>query len=430
MNRRERRAEASRRRREGRRPEATGTTVPHQGRAVPVQSPAEFNQRVIDDLKHHTFRGRTITATFFDEITDPPMPPPDETVPFRRAIQDRPDDDGPRQVFADWLDERGDPRGQFIRLQLEAKTTLYPGNNIRVQEAALLKEFGLAWMLEDMVVLMGHRLSITGWRRGFVEGFSVWHSGYPDIAAAIKARRRTPLRTLTLPGDAWAENSGMTRWLYFALNSSLDLVAVNGPPNEPARIINADVARGVLRSARLHEAEKLLPRRFECNHVFDDLAAETVRSFLPGVLVFLPNSLPPAEVVRQLPAPQAGQHRQNEARQFDPELINGFDATRTMQMICPACVPPITAHSFDRMESAPSVERFTTTALRPLRTSYQNAQDLKIVFRQYLAGRCPNPVCGLVLHFPPVEVRVAERELLSYDDPRVVLAERLRRHAP
>src|SRR4051812_27172040 len=38
--------------------------------------------------------------------------------PFLELILDRPDDDAPRLVYADWLDERGDPRGEFIRLQL------------------------------------------------------------------------------------------------------------------------------------------------------------------------------------------------------------------------------------------------------------------------------------------------------------------------
>jgi uncharacterized protein (TIGR02996 family) len=37
---------------------------------------------------------------------------------FLEAIRAAPDDDGPRLVYADWLDERGDPRGEFIRLQI------------------------------------------------------------------------------------------------------------------------------------------------------------------------------------------------------------------------------------------------------------------------------------------------------------------------
>jgi uncharacterized protein (TIGR02996 family) len=43
---------------------------------------------------------------------------PDDTA-FLRAIIANPDDDLPRLVYADYLDERGDPRGEFIRTQVE-----------------------------------------------------------------------------------------------------------------------------------------------------------------------------------------------------------------------------------------------------------------------------------------------------------------------
>jgi len=42
----------------------------------------------------------------------------DDHRPFIDTILERPDDDGPRLVYADWLEERGDPRGEFIRLQI------------------------------------------------------------------------------------------------------------------------------------------------------------------------------------------------------------------------------------------------------------------------------------------------------------------------
>src|SRR5690242_12437796 len=35
---------------------------------------------------------------------------------FLHALLDRPEDDAPRLVYADWLEEHGDPRGEFIRL--------------------------------------------------------------------------------------------------------------------------------------------------------------------------------------------------------------------------------------------------------------------------------------------------------------------------
>lgn len=38
---------------------------------------------------------------------------------FLRTICDHPDDDGPRLVFADWLEEQGDPLAERIRLQVE-----------------------------------------------------------------------------------------------------------------------------------------------------------------------------------------------------------------------------------------------------------------------------------------------------------------------
>jgi uncharacterized protein (TIGR02996 family) len=45
------------------------------------------------------------------------FPEPD---PFLRAILERPDDDLPRLIYADWLDEHGDPaRAEFIRTQIE-----------------------------------------------------------------------------------------------------------------------------------------------------------------------------------------------------------------------------------------------------------------------------------------------------------------------
>jgi uncharacterized protein (TIGR02996 family) len=38
---------------------------------------------------------------------------------FLRAIADAPYDDAPRLVYADWLDERGDPRGEYLRLDYQ-----------------------------------------------------------------------------------------------------------------------------------------------------------------------------------------------------------------------------------------------------------------------------------------------------------------------
>src|SRR3954466_3476753 len=62
-----------------------------------------------------------------DKIWTPPGPYHDSGRPampdddaFLRAILDHPDDDLPRLVYADWLDEHGDPgRAEVIRVQGE-----------------------------------------------------------------------------------------------------------------------------------------------------------------------------------------------------------------------------------------------------------------------------------------------------------------------
>src|SRR5262249_60458262 len=67
---------------------------------------------------------------------------------FLRAIRDSRDDDAPRLAYADWLEERGDPRGEFIRVQCElarisADDPRRPALGAR--ERGVLAEHGAAW---------------------------------------------------------------------------------------------------------------------------------------------------------------------------------------------------------------------------------------------------------------------------------------------
>jgi len=44
-----------------------------------------------------------------------------DEIAFLRAIANAPDDDAPRLVYADWLEERGDARAEFVRLEVERR---------------------------------------------------------------------------------------------------------------------------------------------------------------------------------------------------------------------------------------------------------------------------------------------------------------------
>ncbi|MDP6448108.1 MAG: TIGR02996 domain-containing protein [Pirellulaceae bacterium] len=106
---------------------------------------------------------------------------------FLSAIAANPADDGPRWMYADWLSEQADPRGEFIRVQLQL-AALREGRpphrgderrdhdefeyddsvdveaELAVREATLQQEYGDIW-LGDLPTFTSKQT----FRRGFVE---------------------------------------------------------------------------------------------------------------------------------------------------------------------------------------------------------------------------------------------------------------------
>jgi uncharacterized protein (TIGR02996 family) len=87
---------------------------------------------------------------------------------FLRAIAESPEDDAPRLIYADWLEEHGDPeRADFIRVQI-ALAGLGEGDGrrheLRRRERALLRAHKQSWVGQ---LPTGVRL--VGFRRGFAE---------------------------------------------------------------------------------------------------------------------------------------------------------------------------------------------------------------------------------------------------------------------
>ena len=88
--------------------------------------------------------------------------------PLYRAILDDPDNDTPRLVYADWLEERGDPaRAELIRLQIARACdprSQTPGGDRR--ESELLSEHGERWAEE--LPELPDTLVWGSYRRGFM----------------------------------------------------------------------------------------------------------------------------------------------------------------------------------------------------------------------------------------------------------------------
>jgi len=119
-----------------------------------------------------------------------------------------PDDDGPRRVYADWLIERGDPRGELIVVQCELATAA--ANDPRRPELErraneLLADAGARWRTElrlPEVKVAGHatnaqlaRGSTLVFRRGLIDEAKL-HSA--ELAAIGSALAHIPLRRLII----------------------------------------------------------------------------------------------------------------------------------------------------------------------------------------------------------------------------------------
>lgn len=67
---------------------------------------------------------------------------------FMPAIHADPDDDVPRLIYADWLEDRGDPRGEFIRVQCELadrRTPYFRREELEQRERELLARHEAEW---------------------------------------------------------------------------------------------------------------------------------------------------------------------------------------------------------------------------------------------------------------------------------------------
>jgi uncharacterized protein (TIGR02996 family) len=155
-----------------------------------------------------------------------------EVAPLFEEICRDPDDDMPRLILADWLEERGDPRGEFIRLQCqqaadESVTSL--DSDLRIRGDELLREFEPQW-----VGSLAAHCSQWTFRRGFVEFAATtaeqfikhgarWLAEHPLQSVALSVSRGdlgrlagcphlARLRGLSL-GSHWIETSDLARLL-------------------------------------------------------------------------------------------------------------------------------------------------------------------------------------------------------------------------
>ena len=93
---------------------------------------------------------------------------------FMQAILDCPDDDSPRLDYADWLERRGDPRSEFIRLQCRLAGMAEADeawSELKLRERELLTAHVDEWAEPFIDHCQG-----CDFRRGFPSGVACWAS--------------------------------------------------------------------------------------------------------------------------------------------------------------------------------------------------------------------------------------------------------------
>jgi uncharacterized protein (TIGR02996 family) len=119
---------------------------------------------------------------------------------FLRAIITAPGDDLPRLIYADYLDERGDSRGEFIRLQValsrpDVLLSVRDVRDLRARERLLLYRHRSAWLGRLDCEWRGDAV----FERGFVVQVDV--SARQFIRHAQAWLRREPIRRAALYGS-------------------------------------------------------------------------------------------------------------------------------------------------------------------------------------------------------------------------------------
>lgn len=116
---------------------------------------------------------------------------------FLAAILDNPANDDPRLVYADWLDEHCDPRGEFIRVQ--CRLAQAEGKDrclfeLETREGELLHEFAPVWA-EPVDGLVDW----WAFHRGFVEEIGATAQRF--LAHAEALFRQAPIREVHFSGS-------------------------------------------------------------------------------------------------------------------------------------------------------------------------------------------------------------------------------------
>jgi uncharacterized protein (TIGR02996 family) len=137
---------------------------------------------------------------------------------FRQAITADPEDDGLRLVYADWLEEHGDVRGEYLRLECALATMLGDGDQYAATEARLdiLREsIDPSWLdevgkLYDVMLTAVEKVHGVNVMRNVRE---VMGTGIPEAMALVQGLVDSSIPCVILRRVSWRDAQEARRML-------------------------------------------------------------------------------------------------------------------------------------------------------------------------------------------------------------------------
>jgi len=146
------------------------------------------------------------------ELAEPESPPPPlGHEPFLKAVLDDPDADAPRLVYADWLEEHGDPRADFIRVQCELAQLADEApqhDALSDRRDRLLRMYGESWRAE----IPEWARAYCEFTRGFVSEVTIfrpWRRHFGPELSRLAPVEKVTLKNLHIDPESFTDAPGV-----------------------------------------------------------------------------------------------------------------------------------------------------------------------------------------------------------------------------
>lgn len=187
----------------------------------------DFSTAKAAEAAHDKLIAEKTAKGYVEIVPKKPVPPSPLQKSLEAALVADPDDLAAHSAYADYLIEQGDPRGEFIQVQLaleDESRTPAERKELQKQEKALLKQHRHVWLGAELAKYFidgfdedisemaegGTARGRFGYARGWLDSLTVFDLSSPLIAALARALELRLLRELSVDDFYYADDPDLS----------------------------------------------------------------------------------------------------------------------------------------------------------------------------------------------------------------------------